>query len=131
VIPTLLPLALLSVSQAAPIEALQWDRRVLIVFAPARDDGHLARQRRLLGASADLLAQRDVHLVEVVGDSVAGAHEYAGRLRSRYGVANDRFGAVLIGKDGMVKLREQDVIAPETLATLIDAMPMRRAEIRR
>jgi hypothetical protein len=131
VIPTLLPLALLSVSQAAPIEALQWDRRVLIVFAPAREDGHLARQRRLLDASVDLLTERDVHVVEVVGDSVAGAHEYAGQLRSRYGVASDRFGAVLIGKDGAVKLREQDVVAPEKLATLIDAMPMRRAEMRR
>lgn len=42
----------------------------------------------------------------------------------------DTFVAILVGKDGGEKYRSADPIAPQTLFDLIDAMPMRRREIR-
>lgn len=39
-------------------------------------------------------------------------------------------GLILIGKDGGVKLKEQFIVEPELLFSLIDGMPMRRAEIK-
>ncbi|UUL83556.1 DUF4174 domain-containing protein [Sphingomonas qomolangmaensis] len=130
-IEALLPLGIAAAVQAAPasLYSLQWERRVLIVFAPSRDDPDLASQRRLLDKNA--MAERDLHVIEVIGDSVSGVRDYAGRLRQRYGVSEREFQAVLLGKDGGLKLRRTDPIAMSLLSDTIDAMPMRRAEAAR
>ncbi|UZK69909.1 DUF4174 domain-containing protein [Sphingomonas sp. S1-29] len=130
-IEALFPLGIAAAVQAAPasLDSLQWERRVLIVFAPSRDDSDLASQRRLLDKRA--MAERDLHVIEVVGDSVSGVRDDAGRLRQRYGVSEREFQAVLLGKDGGLKLRRADPIAMALLSDTIDAMPMRRAEAAR
>lgn len=130
-IEALLPLSLAASVQAAPasVDSLQWDRRVLIIFAPAHDDPALASQRRLLDRSA--MADRDLHVIEVVGDSVSGVRDYAGSLRQRYGVTDREFQALLLGKDGGVKLRHPRPMPMAQLNDTIDAMPMRRAEAAR
>ena len=40
------------------------------------------------------------------------------------------FAAILVGKDGTEKFRSDEPVRPETLFGLIDAMPMRRREVR-
>ena len=40
------------------------------------------------------------------------------------------FSVVLIGKDGGEKLRRATPLSPEELFAIVDAMPMRRAEMR-
>lgn len=131
VLTVLAPLAFVAPapSQPVPVDALQWDRRILIVFSPDRSHPALSRQRRLLNAQA--MTERDLHIVEVIGESVSGAREYAGRLRQRYGVGVGSFETLLIGKDGGVKLRSTDAVPMAKLAATIDAMPMRRGEIAR
>jgi len=53
------------------------------------------------------------------------------KLKDLFGVKQDRFQVILVGKDGTVKLRsDKPVNAPE-LFGLIDAMPMRQDEMRR
>ena len=44
---------------------------------------------------------------------------------------NGQFEVILIGLDGGVKLRKSELLSSEELFTVIDGMPMRRAEIRR
>ena len=39
-------------------------------------------------------------------------------------------GLILIGKDGGVKIKEQFIVEPKLLFSVIDGMPMRRAEIK-
>ena len=52
--------------------------------------------------------------------------------REKYGVdAAAPFMLILVGKDGGEKYRSQKVTKPQQLFHLIDAMPMRRAEMRR
>lgn len=41
------------------------------------------------------------------------------------------FEVVLIGLDGGIKLRQNEILQTEKLFSLIDSMPMRRAEMRR
>ncbi|MDI1249127.1 MAG: DUF4174 domain-containing protein [Lacunisphaera sp.] len=49
-------------------------------------------------------------------------------IETRFGPA--AFSVVLIGKDGGEKLRQTTPLAPADLFALVDAMPMRQAEIR-
>jgi hypothetical protein len=49
-------------------------------------------------------------------------------VETRFGPA--AFSVVLIGKDGGEKLRQTIPLAPADLFALVDAMPMRQAEIR-
>ncbi len=97
--------------------------RVLLVLA-ALDDIRTAQQARLLSADRAGAAERDLVLVEPAALDQAD-------LRRRYGVAPGRFAALLIGKDGGVKLRSDAPLSTRTLFEAIDAMPMRQAEMRR
>lgn len=49
-------------------------------------------------------------------------------IETRFGSAG--FSVVLIGKDGGEKLRQTSPLAPADLFALVDAMPMRQAEMR-
>ncbi|WP_345815134.1 DUF4174 domain-containing protein [Paraburkholderia sp. PREW-6R] len=115
---------------ATSISQLTWHQRVLVVFADAAGSAPLAAQRDILAHAPDAMAERDLVLVEVVGDSVKGASDSAAALRHRYGVKADAFRALLIGKDGGVKLDSPQPIALQKLTTTIDAMPMRQQEMR-
>ncbi|NIJ24948.1 DUF4174 domain-containing protein [Sphingomonas japonica] len=111
------------------IDALRWDRRVLIVFAGAASDRRLSEQRDALRAERSEIGDRDLTVVEVVADSVSGIRDYAPRLRAQFGVGRADFAAILIGKDGAAKLRSPRPVSTATLFATIDAMPMRRREI--
>jgi hypothetical protein len=52
-------------------------------------------------------------------------------LRRRFNVGPGGFRALLIGKDGGVKLDQPNVIPAARLSAVIDAMPMRRDEMGR
>jgi hypothetical protein len=83
-------------------------RRTLIVSGPAGDP-RVAEQLAALHADAPGAADRelDVHEREAAGFTVE-----------------------LLGKDGGVKARWGDVVGREELWARIDAMPMRRRELR-
>ncbi|MFD1950392.1 DUF4174 domain-containing protein [Sphingomonas arantia] len=122
-------LAALPLMAMAPmtIAAMQWERRVLLVGASAADDAMLAEQRRVVARWKAEGEARDLSVVEVVGERVVGAADRAASLRRRYGLPASGFGAVLIGKDGGVKLRSSRPLSSAVLAKTIDAMPMRRS----
>ncbi len=105
---------------------MRWERRVLIVAAPSAQDPALAAQRRILGSWSVKGDERDLTIVEVVGDQVRGAGDTAPALRRKFRLAAT-FTAILIGKDGGEKLRSAHPFSAAVLERTIDAMPMRRA----
>jgi len=109
------------------VESLLWKRRVLILSAPSASDPALATQRRLLSGWKRDAADRDLTIVEVVGNAVRGAGDDAQHLRAHYRVTARAFAAVLVGKDGRVAKHSAKPIASGDLQGTIDAMPMRRA----
>ena len=125
-----------SLAEGPSLEAYRWQNRLMLVFAPAEDDPRLARQIALSRAHADGLADRDLLLMEVIGDKKmrieghAGSAADARALRDRHNVASDEFAVILIGKDGGTKRREARPFEAEDLFETIDAMPMRRREMR-
>ena len=116
------------------MDEYQWRFRPVVVFAPSDEDDRLSRQRRAYAASGEGLRERDIVLIEVVGNQVSTAFgpecdQTAEALIARYGVPADRFSSLLIGKDGGVKLRSDEPVAVDELFGLIDAMPMRLREM--
>ncbi len=113
-----------------PLKPLQWKARVLVVSAPRRDDSGLRAQDAILKSDFDGQAERDLKVIRLVGaDGPAGVDVQA--LRERLSLPPDRFEVVLVGKDGTTVLRRRQPISLGDLFDRIDAMPMRRDEIRR
>jgi hypothetical protein len=123
-------LAIVAALASTSVAEMKHDRRVLIVAAPTETDATFAVQRRDLDTWRAGAADRDVSVVEVIGDDVRGASDTAASLRKHFVLPARRFGAVLIGKDGHVVLRTRQPITADTLAATIDAMPMRKAGLR-
>jgi len=112
-----------------PLKPLQWKVRVLVVSAPARSDSSLRAQDAILSADGDGQADRDMKIIRLVG-SEGPVGVDAPALRERLSLPPDRFEVVLVGKDGTIVLRRRQPVALSDLFDRIDAMPMRRDEIR-
>jgi hypothetical protein len=97
--------------------------RVVLLFASRQDDPALLAQRATLSGDAAVLRERDVVVFTVVGANDT--------TRRRYQAEMPGFTAVLVGKDGGVKLRSRHPLALASLIATIDAMPMRRSEMGR
>ena len=123
-------LALNAAAQPLTLAKLSKGHRVLIVTAPASTDGRLTAQERHLRQWSGA-RDRDVLVFEIVADGAArGFDDDPADIRRRLGLRRDRFGVVLIGKDGHVALRSAKPISGMRLQAAIDAMPMRRAGLR-
>ncbi len=120
-----LGLAMLTAAAAGPLDGYRDRARVLVLSAPDPADARLRAQRAALDSARGGLAERDLVVLEAVG---TGAEAQA--LRARLDLPAEGFRAVLIGKDGGAKLIADTPIAPARLFATIDAMPMRRAEMR-
>lgn len=116
-------------SLAAMLKAGKWQKRVLLLCAPTADNADLRRQRQLLDPARAGLAARDLLVREVLDSQLSDQDRRY--LREELGVKAADFTVLLIGKDGGVKQRSTTPLPPARLFTTIDAMPMRRQEIRR
>ena len=88
------------------------NRRTLYAYAPTASDPALLHQRTLIASARSGMAERDLNLTEIIGK-------------------RPHFEIVLIGKDGGEKFSSPEPITPDRLFEIIDAMPMRRDEMRR
>jgi hypothetical protein len=113
-----------------PLKPLQGKARVLVVSAPHANDSGLRAQDAILSADREGQAERDMMVIRLVGgEGPAGVD--AGALRERLSLPPDRFELVLVGKDGTIVLRRRQPAPLSEIFDRIDAMPMRRDEIRR
>lgn len=115
-------------------EDYAWKSRVLVVYAPSDEVPEMAAQRMLLSGDTDAMLERDLVLIEVVGDDIKAVlgpspDVAATELRAQHGISPDQFGLVLVGKDTGVKLRSDMPVASSEIFSLIDTMPMRRREM--
>ncbi len=108
----------------------RWQARLLLLFVPSADDPRLARQRELLEPMSAGATERDLVTIEVIGEHSSDARLPGATLRLALGVPRGQFAAILVGKDGQEKLRVAAPISAHALFATIDAMPMRRDEMR-
>jgi hypothetical protein len=133
----LLAILLVSVASAVAydIESHRWQDRLLVLVAPSPNLADVREARAAIAARGPAVRERRLRLLEVYADSARldGRELPSGTtadLRDTLRVAPDSRRLLLIGLDGGVKRAVGlDTPLSELLAE-IDAMPMRRQEIR-
>ncbi|MEO0729196.1 MAG: DUF4174 domain-containing protein [Pseudomonadota bacterium] len=125
----------LTADNASAMGMYRWKNRPVLIFAPSAQDARLQRQRSVLMSKSRDLRDRDMVVIAVIGNSVRALvgrapGRSAASLRKRFGVGGGSFRVLLVGKDGGVKLSSGAPISSARLFSLIDAMPMRRQEMR-
>jgi hypothetical protein len=125
----------LSGAEAYDLGQHQWRHRLLILVAPGGDDPLLAEQRRRIAQRRDAMLERDLLVFQILRDrGLAGERGLpAGmltQLREQLDVTADDRLMILIGKDGGVKRRAPLSTDLAEIFSQIDAMPMRREEMR-
>ncbi|MBV9035922.1 MAG: DUF4174 domain-containing protein [Acidobacteriaceae bacterium] len=113
------------VFQTPDLNALRWNNRVLLLFAPSTNNDQIIQQKQMLDSHSAGLDERDLKVFEITGSSQADE-----QLRGRFHVKADSFAVVLVGKDGSQKLKRSQPTDPEEVFKLIDSMPMRKEEMR-
>jgi hypothetical protein len=94
-----------------------------LIFTPSESRKY-EKQRGLLRGHGPSFEDRD--LLTTIFLENAEATE----ARNRYGVKPGSFVVVLVGRDGGEKFRSEDPVSAQELFDRIDAMPMRRREMR-
>lgn len=107
--------------ETANLHQYQWHYRPLVIFAPSEKDVNYVQQMKILEDAKAELVDRDI----IVFSDTSPASK--GQLRSQ--LEPKGFEVVLVGKDGGMKLREQQPISSEALLSTIDSMPMRKAHL--
>jgi hypothetical protein len=105
-----------------PPETL-YKTRPLVVLAYASHKGLAQQQVTMLKKFNKGLVERKVPIIEL-DENKSRAFQKAWGLEER------PFQAILIGKDGGIKLKSQTPVKATRLFTLIDSMPMRIEEMR-
>lgn len=103
--------------------AQQKNHRDIWIFAPDAGNASFITQKSLLNDAAGL-KERDIEVHEVLG---LKANE---SVFKQYKASSQKFTFILFGKDGGEKLRSNKPVSPEKLYQTIDAMPMRRQEMK-
>jgi hypothetical protein len=123
-------------AQTIDLSQYLWKNRLLFIFAPNRSHPRLDALHRALSAQAAQVSDRDLVIFEILEsgpsrvDTAVIDSETARVLRERFNPARVDFKVVLVGKDGGVKLDRSDQTNLKDIFALIDAMPMRREEMR-
>jgi len=119
------------------LDSYRWRNRLLLVFAESRRDTRLEQQTAMWRGQERGVEERDMVLMLLLSEEPGQIGQEpvstnaAARLRRRTGVPAEGFAVVLIGKDGGVKLRSSQPVSTQEIFARIDAMPMRRSEMRR
>jgi hypothetical protein len=109
------------------LETLVWKNRVLVLYSPQPNDAAFVLQKQRLKEQKAQLLERDLVMIECVEGQLSS--EDMAYLKSRFSYQSNHFGVWLIGKDGGIKSRSDKPLLAQDLFALIDAMPMRRAEM--
>ncbi|GAB2454614.1 hypothetical protein GCM10011375_02140 [Hymenobacter qilianensis] len=110
------------------IKAQRWQKRVVVLCAPTAESAELKQQKASMAAAQTQVNARDMLILEAIETSLSPSEKQY--VRQTLGIKPGGFALVLIGKDGGVKRKETEPIDPKALFETIDAMPMRRQEMR-
>ncbi|MBE8988032.1 DUF4174 domain-containing protein [Nostoc sp. LEGE 12450] len=118
------------------LSSQKWQNRVLLVFAPSVDNHSYQQQMQLFNQHQNGFTDRDLVLVQVLATDKSYANgqlideSSAVKLRNRFGVDQENFRVILVGKDGGVKRSDTKPVQAAAIFEQIDAMPMRQQEMR-
>lgn len=118
------------------LDDYRWKYRVLLVFSPNTYNSDYRDQARSLKQNRSGIQERDLKVFYALGQSSASAREQiipdkaVQRLREHFDVSASNYTVILIGKDGTEKMRTNESVSTQKLFKEIDAMPMRKLEMK-
>ncbi|MFV8280972.1 DUF4174 domain-containing protein [Christiangramia marina] len=124
-------------STAQDLQSYKWENRIIVVYSTKSELDLLTNQFDVLTKEPNKLSERKLLLIHASKDRYRtvfpGESAWINSsLNEDLRIAPDTgFEIFLIGLDGGIKLRQQEIVQTEKLFRLIDGMPMRRAEIRK
>lgn len=124
----LIPVLLLTQDIPMTLDDLKWKHRVVLYF-PDKDDGGL-----ILSDSIHQEIQDRKIAYFIFGDSIVSNIDYSfspnyiQQIENKYKMGNKQTMYVLLGLDGGVKVKNEEVIDWKYIFRTIDAMPMRQSE---
>ena len=119
---------------AQDLSALRWQNRIVILRADSNENESLRQQIAILKSNKKGLEERKLVVFQNTEGKTTNIHnnneavnlsQYI--LKTLQSMSGD-FKLLLIGLDGMVKLRSEKTVSVTELFDVIDAMPMRQAE---
>ena len=121
-------------AQSQELSSRQWKNRVLLVMSEDPNDPMVKQQVSLFSQDAEEMKERKLILFQVFPEFYLMGGDSAIRRSSAevyfdYKSVKKSFEMVLIGLDGDEKMRRTELIRPDDLYAIIDAMPMRRLEM--
>lgn len=120
---------------AQDLSSHQWKDRLLIVLTNDNSKKLYDDQMDILNEDIKGLEERKLVIYSVMPEQyIKGIYSKkwinSSLLNNRFRQDNKSFEVILIGLDGGIKLRQSDPLSLEKLFATIDAMPMRRNELR-
>lgn len=122
---------------AQDLSSHQWKERLVLILTTDLSNADYLKQLEELKADGKALEERKLVIYKItptqfkVGLDEEGKWKQGDDLYSKYKTTNSDVEVKLIGLDGGVKLDEKEFVSREKLFSVIDAMPMRRNEIRK
>ena len=118
------------------LDQFQWENRILVIFASQSDSEIYQAQMEMFSEYTDGLKERDLITFSLFdeecsrlgGDIITNSS--AESIRDRISPANCTYSIYLIGKDGGIKLKKEELLEVDELFSTIDRMPMRQREMR-
>lgn len=117
-----------------PLAHYKWENRVLLIFAD--DQEKITEQMNKLKDHKRGFDDRDLVIFEFhnkrgkAPNNIVLKAEQVNWFYENYNRHGEEFKVILIGKDGTVKLEQESYLPTDKLFSTIDAMPMRKREMK-
>ena len=118
------------------LNQFQWENRLLFIFFFFLGDSLFQALQSEISTQPDEISERDLVVFKIfeTGPSYQQNIQIdtrtAAAIRTKFAAPPGQFTCILVGKDGGIKLRQDSQVKLEKVFNLIDAMPMRREEMR-
>ena len=96
------------------------NQRQILIFGNDEHSSLVQQQISLFDKEVEGIKERDIKITIVSKDDL---------LNKKYYIKTGAFAVILLGKDGTEKFRTEEILLPQKLFAIIDAMPMRQAEM--
>ena len=120
----------------SPFDAFQWKNRILVIYSNESSNLLTSQKQYYVDGKTDY-EERDL-IVFVLTDETLNYIDNSAASIDAIDVRNflnisekDTFNVSLIGKDGGIKLQQNTLLTNKKLFATIDAMPMRKREMRK
>lgn len=114
-----------------------WKKRPLLLFAPSPNSPVYRPVPDSLSAHLEQIHDRHMVIIEVFQnglvriDGKSDSRHTAESFRQQFSAKKGELTAILVGKDGGLKLRQKGSLDLGEIFSLIDTMPMRQQEMRK